>query len=74
MDELLIRLAVLPGAEADDVGRNVIDHTMRTTYIRPRLEFASRDDIFDPATNTKPRRIDDRRLTEPSTAGKDRNQ
>jgi hypothetical protein len=71
MDELLIRLAVLPGTEAD-VSRNVIDHTMRTTYIRPLLEFASRDEIFDPRTDTKPRRIDDRRLTEPSTAGKDR--
>lgn len=73
MDELLIRLAVLPGAEASDVSRNVIDHTLRTTYIQPRLEFASRDDIFDPATNTKPRRIDDRRLSEPSPASRDRN-
>ncbi len=70
MDELLIRLAARPGTE-EDTGRTVIDHTIRTTYVRPRLEFASQNEIFDPGMSTKPRRIEDRRRTEPSTAGED---
>lgn len=62
MDELLVRLAVPEGAEKD-ARAAVTDETLRIAQIRPRIEFVSRDDIFDPTTSAKPRRVEDRRVT-----------
>jgi phenylacetate-CoA ligase len=62
MDELVIRLAVPKGAENAALA-TVTEETLRIAQIRPRVEFAARDEIFDPTSSAKPRRIDDRRAT-----------
>ena len=61
MDELLIRLALSEGSE-EDVRGAVLDETQRIAQIRPRIEIVQSDEIFDPTTSAKPRRVDDRRV------------
>ena len=60
MDKLVIRLALEKGADA-----SVADHTSsevrRLTNLRPDLEFVARDQIYDPTTALKPKRIVDLR-------------
>ena len=60
MDELVIRLAPSQGS-ADGVAEQVAAEVMRLTNLRPRIEIAHRDEIFDPMTASKPRRILDAR-------------
>ena len=60
MDELLIRLA--PARDSDgSVAEQIAAEVMRLTNLRPRVEIVDRDDIFNPLTASKPRRIVDAR-------------
>jgi len=60
MDELVIRIAVTPG-DADDVGIRITEETTKLVQVRPRIETAARDDIYDPLVAAKPKRVLDRR-------------
>ncbi len=59
MDELVIRLAPAQGSAA--VGERVAEEVQRLTNLRPRIEIVGRDEIYDPITASKPRRIVDAR-------------
>lgn len=60
MDELLIRIA--PSRHSDPaIAEHIAADVTRLTNLRPRVEIAARDDIFDPLTAAKPRRIIDAR-------------
>jgi len=59
-DVLLVRLAPVAGS-ADDFGSEIATLVTKLTNLRPRIELATRDEIFDPVTMAKPRRILDRR-------------
>ncbi|MCC7347546.1 MAG: AMP-binding protein [Variibacter sp.] len=60
MDELLVRLAARPDRHAA-LAEAVAAETVRTAHVRPRIEFVDRDDIFDPTSGAKPRRVIDQR-------------
>ena len=60
-DELLLRVALAPGTEADTVARGLISHASKLTLVRPRVETVPADAIYDPATMSKPRRVIDLR-------------
>src|SRR5690606_26651789 len=59
-DVLLVRLAPVAGA-AEEIGGDIANLVTKLTNLRPRIELAKRDEIFDPVTMAKPRRILDRR-------------
>jgi phenylacetate-coenzyme A ligase PaaK-like adenylate-forming protein len=59
-DELVVRLAV--GADhREEIAQSVISEAKRITQISPRIEFAERNEIYDPVTAAKPRRVVDLR-------------
>jgi len=61
MDELVIKIA--PSAPAtDDMTHSIAERVKELTNLRPAIEVVRRDEIFDPATMGKPRRIVDARL------------
>lgn len=60
-DELVLRYAPQSGA-GDHLAHDLPALVTRLTNLRPRLELARRDDIFDPTTMAKPPRIVDRRI------------
>jgi phenylacetate-coenzyme A ligase PaaK-like adenylate-forming protein len=60
MDELVIRIAPGQGTPAA-LGEQVAAEVMRLTNLRPRIEIVARDEIYDPITTSKPRRIVDAR-------------
>lgn len=60
MDELIIRLAVADGTQ-DAVAETVRQETRKTAQVSPKIEFVDKDDIFDPITAAKPRRVVDLR-------------
>ncbi len=60
MDELVIRVAAAPG-EAGDIGVRITEEATKLVHVRPRIETAARDDIYDPLLAAKPRRVLDRR-------------
>ena len=60
MDELLIRIATAPAAR-DRLSEDIVTEATRLTNVRPRIEFAERNDIYDPLTAAKPRRVVDLR-------------
>lgn len=60
MDELLIRIAVMPG-QSDDVATRVVEEATMLAHVRPRVETVARDDIYDPLVAAKPRRVVDLR-------------
>jgi phenylacetate-coenzyme A ligase PaaK-like adenylate-forming protein len=60
MDELLIRLAPARDSEGG-VAEQIAAEVMQLTNLRPRVEIVDRDDIFNPLTASKPRRIVDAR-------------
>jgi hypothetical protein len=60
MDELVIRVAAAPG-EAGDIGVRITEEATKLVHVRPRIETAARDDIYDPLVAAKPRRVLDRR-------------
>ena len=61
-DKLMIRLAMEQTSEAG-IAEMVSEDVRRLTNLRPVIEMASRDEIFDPRSAVKPRRIVDRRLS-----------
>ena len=61
-DELLLRIAA-HGGLLDPESASALTHEVASlTQVRPRIEAADRDEIFDPTTGAKPRRIIDKRL------------
>ncbi len=60
MDELVIRLAPARNGGAS-ITEQIAADVMRLTNLRPRIEIVERDEIFDPLTASKPRRIVDAR-------------
>jgi phenylacetate-CoA ligase len=60
MDELVIRLAPAQGSTSS-VADQIAADVMRLTNLRPRIEIVDRDEIFNPLTASKPRRIVDAR-------------
>jgi len=59
MDDLVIRLAGSAGRE--EIARAVIERATSLVHVRPRIEFVDRDAIFNPLTESKPRRVVDSR-------------
>lgn len=60
LDEMLIRVA-LSGAASSDAAEQIVAKAMQLTNVRPRIELAERNEIFDPLQAPKPRRIVDLR-------------
>jgi len=60
MDKLVIRLALEQKAEAG-MAEAISEDVRRLTNLRPAVEIAPRDQIFDPTSAVKPRRIVDLR-------------
>ncbi len=60
MDDLVIRLAAPPDRR-EETAHAIIERTTSLVHVRPRIEFADRDAIFDPLTESKPRRVIDSR-------------
>jgi len=60
MDELVVRLAA-PAERRDAIAGEVSSEAKRITQVSPRIEFADRNDIYDPLTAAKPRRVVDLR-------------
>lgn len=59
MDDLVIRLA--GSADREETASAVIERATRLVHVRPRIEFADRDAIFNPLIESKPRRVIDSR-------------
>ena len=60
MDDLVIRLA--PSADAlDGIARRMAEEVTRLTNLRPTVELVQRDQIYDPTSPAKPKRIVDLR-------------
>lgn len=64
MDDLVIRLAG-SAERRDEIASAVIERAIKLAHVRPRIEFADRDAIFDPLTEAKPRRVVDSRKASP---------
>lgn len=60
MDDLVIRVAA-PADRRDETASAVIEKATNLVHVRPKVEFADRDAIFDPLTASKPRRVIDSR-------------
>ena len=60
MDELVVKVAVTPGAE-QSVASAVTAAATRTAHVRPRVEFVESTEIFNPAHSIKPVRVLDLR-------------
>jgi len=60
LDEMVIPVAVSPWAQ-DDAAATIVAKAMQLTNVRPRIETAERNEIFDPHVAPKPRRIVDLR-------------
>lgn len=58
-DELVLRLALAGDAAAK--AARVAEEVRALTHLRPAIELASRDAIFDPTREAKPRRLHDLR-------------
>ena len=60
MDEMIVRVAS-PRSDRDDLVSAVSEAAQRAAKVRPRIEFASASDIYDPAKEAKASRLVDRR-------------
>ena len=60
-DELLLRIAGQDGKIDPVHAARLVSDVATLTQVRPRLESAARNDIFDPSDGAKPRRILDLR-------------
>lgn len=60
MDELVVRLAAQPG-DRDGLAGLVREEIGRRTQVTPLIEFVAKDEIYDPALASKPRRVVDLR-------------
>jgi phenylacetate-coenzyme A ligase PaaK-like adenylate-forming protein len=57
-DELVLRIAAAGALASPDA---LAEEVTRLAHVRPRIEPAGRDQIFDPVRTTKPQRVLDRR-------------
>jgi phenylacetate-CoA ligase len=64
-DELAVRLAT-PADRRDQVAREVTAKTVDLVHVSPRVEFADRNEIYDPLVAAKPRRVVDLRPSTPT--------
>ena len=60
MDEMIVRVAS-PRTDRDDLMSAVMEAAQRAARVRPRIEFATASDIYDPAKQAKAARLVDRR-------------
>lgn len=60
MDEMVVRVATTR-TDRERVSMELSDAASRSSGVRPRIEFAAIDDIFDPAREPKAQRFIDRR-------------
>ncbi len=60
MDEMIVRIAS-PRTDRDDLIAAVTDAAQTAARIRPRIDFVSASDIYDPAKHAKATRMVDRR-------------
>ncbi len=60
MDELVVRVAARAGSQTA-VRDIVLTETAKVAHLQPVVEFAEKDDIFDPLVASKPRRVVDLR-------------
>jgi len=60
LDEMIIRVA-LSASAASDAAEQIAAKALQLTNVRPLIEHAERNDIFDPHHAPKPRRIVDQR-------------
>lgn len=64
LDRLVVRLACMPGANADQVAADVVTRVRDVAEMRPVVEFAPPDELYNPNTTLKATRIVDKRPTE----------
>lgn len=60
MDELLIKIAAQPHMH-EALSASVLSEVAKIMLVRPRIEIVDRDEIYDPLTTTKPKRVVDLR-------------
>jgi phenylacetate-coenzyme A ligase PaaK-like adenylate-forming protein len=60
MDELLIKIAAAPKLQ-ETLKSEVLGEAAKVILVRPRIEIVDRDEIYDPLTAAKPRRVVDLR-------------
>jgi len=60
MDELLVRVSARNDLHAA-TAQEIIDQATKTAHVRPLVEFVDKNDIFDPLSGAKPRRVVDQR-------------
>lgn len=60
MDELVIKIAAQP-AMHQELSASVLTEVAKIMLVRPRIEIVDRDDIYNPLTTTKPKRVVDLR-------------
>jgi phenylacetate-CoA ligase len=60
MDELVIKIAAQPTMH-EALSASVLSEAAKIILVRPRIEIVDRDDIYDPLTATKPKRVVDLR-------------
>jgi phenylacetate-coenzyme A ligase PaaK-like adenylate-forming protein len=60
MDELVVKIAAQPGSH-ESLTASVLSEAAKIILVRPRIEIVDRDEIFDPLTATKPKRVVDLR-------------
>jgi phenylacetate-coenzyme A ligase PaaK-like adenylate-forming protein len=60
MDELVVRVAA-PGADRASLERDIVAGVSAAVRVRPRVEFVSASDIYEPGRQTKAARFVDRR-------------
>jgi phenylacetate-coenzyme A ligase PaaK-like adenylate-forming protein len=68
-EELLLRVALRPGANQEELEADVTGRFVRTTNVSPVFEWTTSDRIFDPANDVKPRRLVDERGTHSTGEG-----
>jgi len=60
MDELLVRVSAREELQSA-TALEIVDQATKTAHVRPRIEFVDKNDIFDPLSGAKPRRVVDLR-------------
>ena len=64
MDEMVVRVAT-SRADIEMIAAELVNAAARASGVRPRVEFAAINDIYDPSRNAKIQRFVDRRLATP---------
>ena len=60
MDELIVKIAAQPNVQ-ESLSASVLSEAAKVMLVRPRIEIVDRDEIYDPLTTTKPKRVVDLR-------------